>query len=425
MRSIFSIIFAVLLSTHAFGQGYDIYVSDAGQFSIPPWQILKYDENGDNPEVFISENLAWPHDIVFLEEANTVLVSNYNSGNIERYHADTGKFIDTFASGLSAPTRMKIGPDGMLYVCQAGGLGKVRRYRLDGTFVDDFTSIGLEKCLGLDWDRAGNLYVSDYDSRIVRAFDRNGVDLGTFISNNLAGPTNIWFNKFGDLLVIDYDAGVVRRFDSQGVYQGDIIQGLSQAEGLDYLPDGNIVIGNGGTSSVKRFNGAGAYVEDIVSSQSGGLKQPNAVVVRTHPFEINSGLNDAWYYPLTAGQGFLVVVYPQLGQMFVAWFTYDVERPPEDVTAMLGEPGHRWLTAQGPFVGDTANLTLYLTEGGVFDSAQPPPTTDPDGYGTMTVKFSSCAKGSVDYEIPSLSLSGSIPIERVVPDNEALCEALQ
>ncbi|NCF61238.1 MAG: hypothetical protein GWP58_00180 [Gammaproteobacteria bacterium] len=425
MRSIFSIIFAALLSTHAFAQGYDIYVSDAGQFSVPPWQILKYDENGDNPEVFISENLAWPHDIVFLEEASTVLVSNYNSGNIERYHADTGKFIDTFASGLSAPTRMKIGPDGLLYVCQAGGLGKVKRYDLNGTFIDDFTSIGLEKSLGLDWDRAGNLYVSDYDSRIVRAFDRNGVDLGTFISNNLAGPTNIWFNKFGDLLVIDYDAGVVRRFNSQGVYQGDIIQGLSQAEGVDYLPDGNIVIGNGGTSSVKRFNGAGAYVEDIVSSQSGGLKQPNAVVVRAHPFEINSGLNDAWYYPLTAGQGFLVVVYPELGQMFVAWFTYDVERPPDDVTAMLGEPGHRWLTAQGPYAGDTANLTLYLTEGGVFDSAQPPPVTDLDGYGTMTVKFSSCAEGSVDYEIPSLSLSGSIPIERVVPDNEALCEALQ
>ena len=311
------------------------------------------------------------------------------------------------------------------YVCQACGLGKVRRYRLDGTFIDDFTSIGLEKSLGLDWDRAGNLYVSDYDSRIVRAFDRNGVDLGTFISNNLAGPTNIWFNKFGDLLVIDYDAGVVRRFNSQGVYQGDIIQGLSQAEGVDYLPDGNIVIGNGGTSSVKRFNGAGAYVEDIVSSQSGGLKQPNAVVVRTHPFEINSGLNDAWYFPLTAGQGFLVVVYPELGQMFVAWFTYDVERPPEDATAVLGEPGHRWLTAQGPYAGDTANLTLYLTEGGVFDSAQPPTTTDPDGYGTMTVKFSSCAEGIVEYEIPSLNLSGTIPIERVVPDNEALCEALQ
>jgi len=49
----------------------------------------------------------------------------------------------------------------------------------------------------------------------------------------------------------------------------------------------------------------------------------------------------------------------------------NVERPPESVTALLGEPGHRWLTAQGPYDGNSANLTVYLTEGGVFVSAEP------------------------------------------------------
>ena len=48
-----------------------IYVSDAGNFNKPPWQILKYDENGQNSKVFISEDqgLDWPQDIVFLEDS--------------------------------------------------------------------------------------------------------------------------------------------------------------------------------------------------------------------------------------------------------------------------------------------------------------------------------------------------------------------
>ena len=71
----------------------------------------------------------------------------------------------------------------------------------------------------------------------------------------------------------------------------------------------------------------------------------------TDGFNINPGLNDAWFNLATNGQGLLLAVYADIGQMFVAWFTYDTVRPPEDVTAFLGEPGHRWLTAQGPYVG--------------------------------------------------------------------------
>ena len=142
------------------------------------------------------------------------------------------------------------------------------------------------------------------------------------------------------------------------------------------------------------------------------------------PQLINSGINDAWYNPATNGQGFLITVLPDVEQMFVAWFTYDTERPPEDVTAMLGEPGHRWLTAQGPYLGDTANLTVFVTDGGVFDAAEPAATTDPAGDGTMTIEFANCANGLVSYEIASLGISGEIPIERIALDNVSLCEML-
>jgi len=141
-------------------------------------------------------------------------------------------------------------------------------------------------------------------------------------------------------------------------------------------------------------------------------------------FKINPGLNDAWYNPATDGQGFLVTVFPDIQEMFVAWFTFDTERPPEDVTAQLGDPGHRWLTAQGSYDGDSATLTILVTEGGVFDAAQPPATTDPAGDGTMTLEFADCTEGLVSYEITSLGISGEIPIQRIAPDNISLCETL-
>jgi len=426
MKIFLPILCALLWASNAFGQDYDIYVSDAGNFAQPPWQILKFDKNGENPEVFITENLNWPQDILFLENTNTVLVSNFNSGRIDRYHAETGQFIEIFAANLGAPTRMKIGPDGLLYVLQWSGNGRVARFKLDGTFVDHFTNSAVFQSIGLDWDSAGNLYVASYNGQLVRKFNTNGIDQGNFVSNNLTGPTNIWFENNGDLLVSDYSGGVIRGFDSEGVYLGVYIQGLSQSEGVDYLPNGNLLIGNGGTHAVKMFTRSGIFVKDIIPSGSGGLIQPNAVVVREkkNDFQINAGLNDGWFNPDTTGQGFLIAVFPDAQQMFVAWFTFDTQRPPEDVTAHLGEPGHRWLTAQGPYDGNTGSLKIFVTEGGVFDAADPPATTDLEGDGTLTIEFADCTEGLVSYQITSLGISGVIPIQRIVSDNVALCEAL-
>jgi hypothetical protein len=120
----------------------------------------------------------------------------------------------------------------------------------------------------------------------------------------------------------------------------------------------------------------------------------------------------------------LVSVFEDIGMMFLAWFTFDTERPPEDVMAILGEPGHRWLTAQGSYNGDTASLEISMTAGGVFDSAEPAPDA-PVPTGTMTIKWSNCNSAMLSYQMDSPELSGEFPIERVVLDNVALCEALQ
>jgi hypothetical protein len=139
---------------------------------------------------------------------------------------------------------------------------------------------------------------------------------------------------------------------------------------------------------------------------------------------LNAGLNDAWYNPATNGQGFFINVFPVNGTAFVGWFTYDLERPDESADAQLGEAGHRWLTAQGPFSGNTANLTIYVTQGGEFDSVEPPTSFDPAGIGTMVIEFADCNSALISYDIPSLGLTGEIPIQRIAQDNLELCEML-
>ena len=139
---------------------------------------------------------------------------------------------------------------------------------------------------------------------------------------------------------------------------------------------------------------------------------------------LNPGLNDAWFAPETSGQGFFITVFPNLGIVALAWFTYDTELPAGELQANLGDPGHRWLTATGPFVGNSANLTVFVSKGGLFDSSEPAPTTDPAGDGTILLEFADCTAGMVSYEITSLGLSGQIPIQRVAPGNIPLCEAL-
>ena len=168
------------------------------------------------------------------------------------------------------------------------------------------------------------------------------------------------------------------------------------------------------------FIGAIVNFNDSNSGNNRGVDQ-TAITV-TAVFLINAGLNDVWFNALTAGQGFTLTVWPGIKKVFLSWFTFEIQRPPGNVVAMLGEPGHRWLTAFGGYNGDTANLVIEVTSGGVFDSGIPEVSQVNDG--TITLKFTDCSNGTVEYDIPSLGLHGIIPIKRITPDIEALCQAL-
>jgi len=139
-------------------------------------------------------------------------------------------------------------------------------------------------------------------------------------------------------------------------------------------------------------------------------------------FRINEGLNDTWYNPATDGQGFFIIVFPEIKMVFLSWFTYDTERPDENVPSNLGDPGHRWMTAFGPYDGSQAVLKIDIAEGGIFNSGIPKPTHKRDG--TIKVDFTDCSTGVVSFNIPSIGQQNAIPIERITLDLVPLCEQL-
>ena len=125
------------------------------------------------------------------------------------------------------------------------------------------------------------------------------------------------------------------------------------------------------------------------------------------------------------GRGSLITVFPNLGFVSLAWFTYDTELPPDDATANLGDPGHRWMTAIGSIEGNQVVMDIDITSGSIFDDVTEVDHTDPPGSdGTLILTFDSCNSGTIEYDIPSINRQGTIPIKRVANDNIVICEVL-
>lgn len=404
-------------------KAFEIFVSDAGNFNAPPWQILRFAEDGSNPEVFTDQQLGWPQDILFLPGRQEVLISNLSTSRINRHHADTGDYIDVFDQTIDQPTRLAIGPDGLIYALQWSGSGRVKRYQADGTALGDFTTVGVTQAIGLDWDLDGHLYVSSFSDGTVRRFDATGQDLGLFIQSHLQGPTNIQFQG-DELLVLDWTAGTIQRFDGDGNFIATFASGLRQPEGIAEMPNGHLLIGNGQGKTVREHGPDGAFIANRVARAAGNLIQPNAVVIRSTGVPIDATISDSWVDPRYPSQGLLILAYPERDGLFAGWYTFN-----DEVLAtldshhlkQLGAGDQRWLTAGGTFEGASAQLTVFSSQGGVFNAGSPAAQTS--AIGSMQLFLEACNLLTLHFEFDDPAISGEMQLQRAVDDNIAACEA--
>jgi hypothetical protein len=140
-------------------------------------------------------------------------------------------------------------------------------------------------------------------------------------------------------------------------------------------------------------------------------------------FRITAGLNDTWVSAGAPFQGLFFTVFEDLNLLFLGWFTYDSEVPSEPFQAVFGADDHRWVTGLGVFAGNSVTVGMELTTGGIFNGSDPVPTQTQE-YGTVTIVFENCSKATLTYNFPSVGLSGTMMLTRVVDDNVELCEIL-
>jgi plastocyanin len=230
-----------------------------------------------------------------------------------------------------------------------------------------------------------------------------------------------------------HDVGVNDSFFSPSditIEVGDTVRWINAAGGMPHNVTADDFSWNSETDDEFIYERTFNSIEEVLyhctvhSSPGGNFMNGRVNVVQGggNDFQINAGLNDSWFNPATNGQGFFITVFPDIESIFLAWFTYDTERPDPSVMANLGEPGHRWLTAFGEYSGGSSLLEVELTEGGVFNSAEPPVTQTEDG--TILLECTGCNACTITYDITSPGVQGVIPIERIVLDNVPACEEM-
>ncbi len=280
---------------------------------------------------------------------------------------------------------------------------------------------------GIAIDLQGRIVVADTGSHRILVCERRGNRLACDSFGGLGTapgrfdmPTGVDVDHFGRIWVADTNNHRVQVCDDTGACEAFGSFG-------DFDPASDTTEG-GPTEGAGRFN----FPHDVAVHPSGQVAVVDTANHRIQIFrteadcgsDINPGMNDAWYNVDTAGQGFLMTVLPESRTLFIAQFTFDTELPPADVTAVLGAPEHRWITAAGQYCGRTAELTAEMTFGGRFNETTPAPERVKD-YGRYTVRFPDCATAILDYDLPAAERSGRITLERIVLDNVALCEALR
>ncbi|MEM1411326.1 MAG: trypsin-like peptidase domain-containing protein, partial [Pseudomonadota bacterium] len=139
---------------------------------------------------------------------------------------------------------------------------------------------------------------------------------------------------------------------------------------------------------------------------------------------VTPALNGAWFNPPTAGQGLLIEVYPGIGKVFMAWFTFDTTQPGNAASATIGAAGHRWLTGLGDIDGNRVQFDVALTQGALFNQVEPAAETT-TGFGTVVIEFASCGSATLTYIFPGAGRSGSIDLQRITSDSVSNCQTIQ
>jgi RHS repeat-associated protein len=218
-----------LVTIHPSG---DLYLSDYGNK-----RIRKIDREGIITTVAgggpcrgdgapaVEECLSYPENAIF-DVFGNMYIAEMAPGRIRK--VDTNGIITTVVSGLASPHRIAVDPSGNINF--SDGYGCIKKIDPSGTMTT-LVSKGFDYISDLALDSAGNLYMSDYYGCRVVKMDTAGRmttvagtgtcgysgDGGPATQSWLRSPTQIYIDRAGNLYIADFENDSVRKVDIRGI----------------------------------------------------------------------------------------------------------------------------------------------------------------------------------------------------------------
>ena len=211
----------------------------------------------------------------------SILVSGWANQGVGIYAARSGQYVGQLAH-ITYPSGMSFGPDGNIYVADAGA-DQIRRYSWPngddlGAFISD-SALDSPRDIVLGMD--GNFYIVSYwADRVLRYDAVTGQSLGAFIDEGLSNPQRMTFGPDGNIYVASHANDKIQRYDGDsGAWLGTFVDagalGLWQGpSGVAFGPDSNLyaTLGDGSGRHVVAFDGhSGEMIGSFVPVGRGGL----------------------------------------------------------------------------------------------------------------------------------------------------------
>ena len=221
--------------------------------------------------------------------ASELLVSSFFSNTIVRYDLSSGTTIGSYSGGtVSGALGMKVGPDGLLYVCSEGN-NSIQRFNMTThAYVDTLISgTGLNSPTGITFDAANNILVGNFNSSTVTKYNAAGTFLSTLVtagSGGINGPdVGITVGPDGKLYVPSFNSNAVLRYDANtGAFLDTFIPAggagaMSQPRTI-LFKDSKVWVTSDNGNKVLRYGLDGTFIDTFVSSGLGGLSGASGMV---------------------------------------------------------------------------------------------------------------------------------------------------
>jgi streptogramin lyase len=220
-----------------------------------------------------------------------IYASYFASQAIQIINPNTGLAVGSI-SLPGDPRDVTFGPDGQLYIALAGdgeGHGTIGVYRYNLATQQLSTPFNTSQLdgspIGLAFGPGNDLFVAldarfagDGNSTVVRLDGTTGNLDGIFASTDISIPQTIAFGPNGHLFVGNRGNASITEYGADGTFLDFLSTSAGNPQGLDFLPDGNLLWGTGGTS-IKEYN----FTTDSQSTFAGGYTFAHSSVLVPEP----------------------------------------------------------------------------------------------------------------------------------------------